>query len=81
MQQRHSRRILRDGSVAFFNDANQLHRDDGPAVITPEGGLRWYQNGKQQRSDGPSHIDPNCGAYFDNNMFVSILGQSLGQKI
>lgn len=42
-----------DGTMFWF--ANQtLHRDDGPAVITPSGDKTWYRNGILHRDDGPA---------------------------
>tara|TARA_R110002096_G_C14661910_1_gene728322 strand:- start:14648 stop:14944 length:297 start_codon:yes stop_codon:yes gene_type:complete len=34
----------------------QLHRDDGPAVITAMNRQEWYQNGQLHRDDGPAVI-------------------------
>lgn len=31
----------------------KLHRDDGPAVIKPDGTQEWYKEGKLYREDGP----------------------------
>ena len=31
-----------------------LHRDDGPAVIKPDGSKWWFQDGKHHRVDGPT---------------------------
>jgi hypothetical protein len=40
---------------AEWKDADgELHRDDGPAVITPMGGQFWYQHGEVHRDDGPA---------------------------
>lgn len=32
------------------------HRDDGPAVIDPDGTRRWYFNGKLSNKNGPAII-------------------------
>ena len=37
----------------------ELHRTDGPAVITSDGFEYWYLNGKLHRTDGPAIIHPN----------------------
>jgi hypothetical protein len=34
----------------------KLHRDDGPAVIKPDGTQEWYKEGKLHRDDGPAVI-------------------------
>ncbi len=33
-----------------------LHRDDGPAVMKPDGELEWYQHGQLHRDDSPARI-------------------------
>lgn len=32
----------------------QVHRDDGPALISRNGNTFWYQNGEYHREDGPA---------------------------
>ena len=44
------------GTRRYFNNANQLHREDGPAIISPNGTKLWYQNGSLHRTDGPAII-------------------------
>ena len=34
------------------------HRDDGPAVIQPDGTSYWYNHGAKHREDGPATIIP-----------------------
>jgi hypothetical protein len=52
-----------DGTVRFYNENGQLHREDGPAIeyckSKAGGGNRWYLNGKKHRVDGPAvtHAD------------------------
>ena len=38
----------------YYNTADQLHRDDGPAVEYTDGSKYWYQNGLRHRTDGPA---------------------------
>jgi hypothetical protein len=38
----------------WFNSQGQLHREDGPAVIWPNGDKYWYKNGQLHREDGPA---------------------------
>jgi hypothetical protein len=45
MQPRPDHYVLDDGSERWEVD-HRLHRDDGPALVTPEGGF-WYQHGQQ----------------------------------
>ena len=34
----------------------KIHREDGPAVIWPNGRQEWVLNGKRHREDGPAAI-------------------------
>jgi hypothetical protein len=45
----------------------QLHREDGPAVIYPNGSYHWYRNGALHREDGPAVILPNGNQYWYRN--------------
>ena len=40
-----------DGTYRWYNESNQLHRTDGPAMEY-HGDKYWYQNGKRHRTDG-----------------------------
>ncbi len=43
--------------VEYKDRHGKLHRDDGPALIRPDGTQVWYQHGKLHRDDGPAAID------------------------
>lgn len=43
-----------DGSQCWYDDFGDHHRDDGPAVITPENGELYYHHGILHRLDGPA---------------------------
>jgi hypothetical protein len=45
--------VQSDGSKRWYNN-NQLHREDGPAVIYNNGDESWYLNGLCHREDGPA---------------------------
>ena len=49
------------GTRRYYNHANQLHREDGPAVIQRDGSKEWYLNGELHREDGPA-IEYSDGA-------------------
>jgi glucan-binding YG repeat protein len=34
--------VYDNGMKVWYNDAGYVHRDDGPAVINPDGKIRWY---------------------------------------
>ena len=42
------------GTRTHRNAAGQLHREDGPAIITVQGSAFWYQCGLRHRTDGPA---------------------------
>ena len=46
----------RYGTRRYYNSANQLHCDEGPAVVRVDGTLEWYQNGRLHRADGPAIV-------------------------
>ena len=40
------------GTRRYYNNAGQLHRTDGPAILWADGTKLWYQNGLRHRTDG-----------------------------
>jgi len=42
------------GTIRYYNKNDELHREDGPAVITNNGGKFWFINDKRHRNDGPA---------------------------
>ena len=55
------------GTRWYYNAANQLHRENGPAVEWAGGTKSWYQNGQLHRTDGPA-IEHSIGTkeWFQN---------------
>jgi len=53
-----------DGTYFLRNRAGQCHRDDGPAIIRPDGRQEWYRNGQCHRDDGPAVIYPDGRQYW-----------------
>jgi hypothetical protein len=47
------------GTIRWKNAEGKYHREDGPAVIYPNGSEWWYTNGKYHREDGPAVTYPN----------------------
>lgn len=39
---------------SYRNENGVLHREDGPAVMSPDGDKHWYLNGQRHREDGPA---------------------------
>ena len=50
---------LSKGTVYFLNSAGKLDRNDGPAVIFPDGTKNWYRNGKCHRDGAPAVVWPD----------------------
>jgi len=42
------------GTIRYYNDLDQLHREDGPAIENADGTKWWYLNGLCHREDGPA---------------------------
>ena len=42
------------GTRWYYNSANQLHRECGPAITDTNGNQWWYQNNLLHRVDGPA---------------------------
>jgi len=49
------------------NNHGQLHRDDGPAVIYPNGKQAWCRDGHYHRDDGPAIIHPDGEQHWYRN--------------
>lgn len=42
------------GTICWYNEEDQLHREDGPAYELADGTKKWWLNGKLHREDGPA---------------------------
>lgn len=42
------------GTIRWYNENNELHREDGPAIEWFNGSKSWYLNGNLHREDGPA---------------------------
>lgn len=42
------------GNIRWYNEKDQYHREDGPAIESKDGGKCWMINGKFHREDGPA---------------------------
>ncbi len=42
--------------ILYFNEKGQRHRNEGPAMIWPDGSCAWYKNGELYRKNGPLTI-------------------------
>ena len=43
-----------NGIIIWKTEDEKLHKEDGPAIIYPDGDKWWYINGKIHREDGPA---------------------------
>lgn len=46
--------IRDDGNIYWYNEKDQLHREDGPAIEFSNGDKYWFRNGLCHREDGPA---------------------------
>ena len=60
-----------NGPLEFFDAQKRYHRDDGPAVIFPDGDTYWFINGTMHREDGPARIwkDRGIETWIKDAMF------------
>ena len=42
-----SREVTPYGTILWFNEHRQIHREDGPAAIRPNGRVSWFLNDKE----------------------------------
>jgi hypothetical protein len=54
---------LENGDKVYYLK-DDLHRKDGPAVISNDGSKYWYQHGKLHRMDGPAIEFANGDNYW-----------------
>lgn len=58
----------------------QLHRTDGPAVVTVDGIECWIQNGKLHREHGPAAVDGLEEEWWLNGYLVKSRWKSDGKE-
>lgn len=56
-----TRTITERGDIVYKNSLGELHREDGPAIINPNGECWWFKNDKAHRLGGPAMIRPFNG--------------------
>jgi len=54
MKNYHYKKIDENGNTLYYNEQNELHRLDGPALEYANGSKVWLQNGKWHRLAGPT---------------------------
>jgi hypothetical protein len=67
--------VDRFGTTRYFNkNKNRYHREDGPAIIYPDGSEEWLVKGAFHRTDGPAVIyidDSICNWYIKGTIFYN----------
>jgi len=43
-----------EGTIRWYNENGQQHREDGPAIEWADGTKSWWINGRRHREDGPA---------------------------
>jgi hypothetical protein len=51
----------------FYNDQGKLHKEDGPAIIWPDGHMEWWLDGKKHRNNGPAICHRDGLKEWDDN--------------
>ena len=62
--------IDEDGTICYFNEKNEYHREDGPAVEYTSGNKFWCKNGEFHREDGPAIEYADGTKYWYKNGFL-----------
>ena len=57
------------GTRRYYNSKDQLHREDGPAIVRMDGSMAWYRNDLRHREVGPAVVDAN-GARADTDKMM-----------
>lgn len=52
------------GTIRYYDDNGQLHREVEPAVEYTNGTKLWFQYGKCHRVEGPALIYPDGRSYW-----------------
>jgi hypothetical protein len=63
--------INKHGVYRWYDENENVHRDDGPASIWADGTKIWYRYGHEHRDAGPSTIWPDGSLDWclDGNMY------------
>ncbi len=58
------RKVVEQFSVYYYNEKNEFHREDGPALEFTNGNKYWYINGLKHRIDGPAAQNDSIGKVY-----------------
>jgi len=59
--------VTERGDRFWYNEQNQLHKEDGPAMELMNGDKEWFMNGKHHREGGPAIEYANGGKMWLKN--------------
>jgi len=60
------------GTICWYNECGQYHREDGPAYEGADGDKAWYLNGQRHREDGPAvELADGYKAWWLNGQFLT----------
>lgn len=59
-------RNFRDRTEYYIEGVEDLHREDGPAIIRNDGTKEWWFNGKRHRMGGPAVIHSSLNGEWSN---------------
>jgi|ERR1700691_2718672 len=65
----------KDGPIYYCYLNGKLHREDGPAIIHPDGALEYYLNGLRHREDGPAAI------WRDGTVYWYVNGNNIAKEV
>lgn len=76
------------GWTVYHDAEGRLHRDDGPALIKPNGSSEWYQHGLLHRVGGPAAEYREMRCWYKNGKLhredgpalEGLEGQQAGRK-
>lgn len=54
-----------NGVLLWMDEDGRPHREDGPAIVRPDGAQHWMRHGVLHREDGPALVraDGSCAWY------------------
>ncbi len=61
--------------LMYYNEKDQPHRTNGPAVEYADGSGSWYLNGKRHRLDGPAVDYPNSKCWYLHGQLIPCSSQ------
>ena len=67
-----------ENGTQYWYKNGMRHREDGPAVIYPDGQQEWYKDGNIHREDGPAFSFGEYEMWYENDKFVKSNAMDFG---